>query len=181
MSEFNFSPFPELQTERLILRKPDASDIIELKRLRSNELVNKYIDRPKTIDITDVQKFLSKINDGLEKNELLYWAIAPKSEYELKGTIGLWNFSENKESCEIGYELHPSMHGRGIMQEAIKAVIDFGFRELKLKQIIAFTHPDNSASQKILERNGFVIRGRNTNENRDYIYSKESHIEDLQS
>jgi ribosomal-protein-alanine N-acetyltransferase len=167
---FNFSPFPQLLTERLILRKPDISDIFELVKLRSHEDVNKFIDRPSTINVTDVHQFLSKIDKGIKENELLYWAIVPKEEFILAGTICLFNYSETNEKAEIGYELHPDFHSRGFMQEAIVKVIDFGFKEMNLKFMEAYTHPENFASQKILEKNGFMPYNSSENKNKDIIY-----------
>ncbi len=166
---FNFSPFPLLATRRLILRKPDISDIFELVKLRSNDEVNKFIDRPTTINVTDAHLFLSKIDKGIKDNELLYWAIVPREEFILAGTICLFHFSDTNEKAEIGYELHPDFHKRGFMQEAIVKVIDFGFKEMNLKFMEAYTHPENFASQKILEKNGFMPYETSENKNKDVI------------
>ena len=58
-------------------------------------------------------------------------------------------------SAEIGYELHPDHQGKGFMQEAIKAVMDFAYEVLELDCLVALFEPGNSASVKLLERNGF--------------------------
>ncbi len=167
---FNFSPFPQLLTERLILRKPDISDIFELVKLRSNDEVNKFIDRPSSINVTDAHQFLSKIDKGIKENELVYWAIVPREEFILVGTICLFNFSDNNEKAEIGYELHTDFHKRGFMQEALERVIDFGFQIMNLKFMEAYTHAENFPSQRMLEKNGFKPAGTSENKNKDIVY-----------
>lgn len=169
-NDLNFSPFPNLSTERLLLRKPDISDIFEIEKIRSNEIVNKYIDRPKTVTLADVHEFLTKINDNIRKSETVYWAIVPKSNFILVGTICLWNFSKINDCVEIGFELHPDFHNKGIMQEAIKPVIDFAFNTIQCKHVEAFTRGDNHASIKLLLKQGFYPHSRSENENGDIIY-----------
>ncbi|HTB07239.1 MAG TPA: GNAT family N-acetyltransferase [Bacteroidia bacterium] len=149
-------PFPTLETERLVLRQLDASDENEIFRLRSDEKVNEFLDRPKANTLDDAKRFIEKIAKGINNNENLYWAITLKNEKKLIGTICLWSFSLEKNSAEIGYELLPDFQGKGFMHEAIKAVVEYGFKTMKLDAIDAFTHPRNIKSIKIAERNGFV-------------------------
>jgi ribosomal-protein-alanine N-acetyltransferase len=73
----------------------------------------------------------------------------------LIGTICYWNLNYNEESAEIGYELMPDMQGKGIMQEAITAVIAWGFNEMKLETITAFPIGENERSVRLLEKNRF--------------------------
>lgn len=61
--------------------------------------------------------------------------------------------------AEIGYALQPAHHGKGLMQEALTAVLDYGFHTLQLHSVEANVNPANAASIKILERNGFVQEG----------------------
>src|ERR1700722_1400183 len=100
-------PFPTLETERLVLRQLDASDENEIFRLRSDEKVNEFLDRPKANTLDDAKRFIEKIAKGINNNENLYWAITLKNEKKLIGTICLWSFSLEKNSAEIGYELLP--------------------------------------------------------------------------
>ena len=155
MNKMSFTPFPRLITERLLLRQPVEEDAQQIFQLRSNETVNKYLDRPKTNSITDVMQFLEKINGIIANRQGLYWIITLKEELHVVGTIGLWNFSEETSSAEIGYELLPSYHGKGFMQEALNAVLAFAFKNAGLKKIEAFTHPENISSSKLLRKSSF--------------------------
>ena len=155
MLNLNFTPFPELSTERLVLRQLEKTDADDIFSLRSNEDVNKYLDRPKAISVDDAVQFIHKINDGINKNEWLYWAINLKESNKLIGTICLWNIEPEKVMAETGYELFPEFQGRGIMQEALLKVIEFGFENLQLNKITAFPDADNKKSIQLLEKNTF--------------------------
>jgi [ribosomal protein S5]-alanine N-acetyltransferase len=147
-------PFPALSTERLILRQIQEEDRNELFLLRSDEKVLEYIDRPKAQSVDECVQFIRKINEGIAKKEWLYWAITLHNK--LIGTICLWNFSKDRSLAEVGYELMSDYQGKGYMQEALTAVIKYGFVELKLHSIEAYTHPNNLRSIHLLEKNHFI-------------------------
>ena len=152
----NFSPFPILQTERLILRRLSLDDAEEIFFLRSDETVNKYIDRPRATSIEDAYNFINKTNHSIENNELIDWAIAFKNNSRLIGSICLWNIFKEENKAEVGYELLPDFQGKGIAQEAMFTVLDYGFNIMLLNKIEAYTHKENSSSIKLLEKFGFV-------------------------
>ena len=60
-----------------------------------------------------------------------------------------------EEEAEVGYVLHPDHQGKGLMQEALHTVLDYGFDEMQLRCILAEVHPDNIRSIALLVRNGF--------------------------
>ena len=152
-------PFPQIRSNRLVLRQLKLKDAHDIFQLRSDEGVNKYLDRPKAETIEDAMQFIERINDSIQKNKSYYWAISYHEEEKLLGTICIWNI-ENKKA-EIGYELLPQHQRKGLMQEALKTVISYAFNQLNLDIILAVFHPDNLASVRLLERNNFVL---NTNE-----------------
>lgn len=155
MLQFNFAPFPNLITSRLLLRQLTLQDDKEIFLLRSDERVNEFIDRAKATTINDALNFINKINSFILNNESLYWALTLKPGNKLIGTFALFNFSKEKGIAEIGYELLPFYHGKGIMQEAFIKVIEYGFEILKLNEIQAWLHPGNLKSLNLLKRNGF--------------------------
>src|SRR4051794_24792320 len=106
--------FSPVNTERLLLRKLEITDTDQVFRLRSDEAVNKFLDRNKAESAAEASAFIVKINNGIEHHEWLYWAIALKKDPSLMiGTICLWNFSAD-DVAEIGYELMPAFQGMGI-------------------------------------------------------------------
>jgi len=150
-----FTPFPVLMTDHLMLGRLNEHDAPEIFLLRSDPVVNKYLDRRKARSIDDALEFIRKINSAIDAGGSLYWTISLGDRRELAGTICLWNFAEQEGKAEIGYELLPQFHGKGIMQEAIAAVIQYGFEKLKLKKIEAWTADQNIHSIGILQRNHF--------------------------
>jgi ribosomal-protein-alanine N-acetyltransferase len=159
--DINFSPFPTLTTERLILRQLNIKDADEIMILRSDDSVNEFIDRPKSIDKSEAEKFIKKIENGINNNQWIYWVITLKGDNTLIGTICYWNISVENDMAEIGYELHPYFQGKGIMQEAISKIIEFGFNKMKLKVITAVLHAGNNKSIKVLLKNNFLLDRNN--------------------
>lgn len=148
---------PILTTDRLRLRSLDSGDAGRLAILRSSPEVNRYLDRPKLIDTKEAEAFVAKISTGIAGQKWLYWALCPKGQQKLIGTICLWNFSEDRTLAEIGYELLSAWQGQGLMDEALKAVLKYAFEHTSLQTIEAFTRPMNRASTLLLERNGFRL------------------------
>src|SRR5215813_13703815 len=70
--------FPELQSTRLKLRSLEDTDLTAVYALRSNQQVNRYLDRPPARSVEDAQAFISKIRDGIAGNQSFYWAITLK-------------------------------------------------------------------------------------------------------
>lgn len=165
-----FKPFPALDTPRLHLRQLLHKDAPALLALRSDDIVNKYIDRPPTITIEDAKAFIEKINTLIANNESIYWILCLKDQTDLIGTICLWNFSEDQTQAEIGYELVPAFHGKGLMNEALQAVLNYARAQLHLKKISAYTHRDNISSTSLLKKNNFeVVTGKTDEENKNNI------------
>jgi [ribosomal protein S5]-alanine N-acetyltransferase len=151
----NFNPFPVLKTERVTLRQLVSSDDNEIFALRSNPNVNKYLDRKPSNSIDDAKTFIQAINKNIQGNESIYWAIILNGTEKLIGTICLFNFSDDNLKAEIGYELLPDFQGKGIMQEATSKVIQFGFQQVGLTSIEAYTHSENQSSTRLLEKLDF--------------------------
>lgn len=180
MPELNFTPFPELTTERLLLRRITSDDAEAIFTLRSDKRVLKYINREPLTDIQQAHDLIQKRNQSITKNEVLVWAISFKNDPVLMGTLCLWNISHENSTVEIGYDLLPQFHGKGIMQEAIASVIDFSFKNLGFKRIVAWTHPQNLPSHKLLKKYNFErdLAEENKHESKEYfknfvIYSLE--------
>ena len=156
--KLNFTPFPNLETSRLVLRQIKLEDEAEIFILRSDARVNEFLARERACSIEDARNFINMINAKIRNNETVMWAITTKNSSKLIGTIVYWNISKENSTAEIGYELNPDFQGKGIMQEAISKVIDFGFENMEIQIIEAYTTADNRKSIKLLEKNGFILK-----------------------
>ena len=155
MLQPNFSPFPTLTTRRLILRKLKYEDEQEIYELRTNEEVNQFLDRERAKSVEDARKFINKILKGIFDNEAILWAINLNDNDRLIGSVVYYNISIKDSRGEIGYELNPAQQGKGIMQEALEPVIQFGFEQLGFETIEAWPTEKNTRSIQLLEKFDF--------------------------
>ena len=156
MLTISFTPFPNLETERLLLRRVVPTDVKEIFALRSNPETMKYIPRPLLKTDEDALEHVAMIDSKIDTNEGINWAITLKDNPKLIGIIGHYRIKPEHFRAEIGYMLLPEYHGKGIISEAVKEAIRYGFQVMKLHSIEAVIDPENQASAKVLEKNGFV-------------------------
>jgi ribosomal-protein-alanine N-acetyltransferase len=157
MLEINFLPFPNLQTERLSLRQVKANDAAAILALRSNDEVMKYIPRPYLKNREDALELIAMFDDKIENGIGINWGIYLLDEpTKLLGIIGYYRMKPEHYRAEVGYMLFPEHNGKGIVSEALKKVVEYGFKEMKLHSIEAILDPENGASEKVLLKNGFV-------------------------
>lgn len=157
MLNTDFTQFPTLSTTRLILKEMTDADAAVLFEMRTNPELMKYIDRPKPNGIEDIHGLIEKMRQMKLKGEGISWGIYRKENPALNiGNIGFFRIVPEHYRAEIGYMLQTEEHQKGIMFEAMQAVIQFGFDHMKLHSIEANINPENIASRKLLEKAGFV-------------------------
>lgn len=151
----SFQPFPTLSTPRLILRQPRTQDAANLFLLRSDPEVMRYIPRPIATSVDEVAALIEMINGFTEKNERINWAMEWKETGEVIGLLGYVNIKPEHLRAEVGYSLAGAWHRRGIMREALTAVVRYGFEEMGLHSIEAIVDAENVASLRLLEDTKF--------------------------
>lgn len=157
MLDPNFTPFPELKTRRLLLRRITMDDAEDLLFLRSDEAVMKYINKEPTTSIEDVKGFIQRINGDIDSNYVIMWALTLHDDpSKMIGLICFWKIRREDYRAEIGFTLKPEYWQKGLMKEALTRVIEYGFATLRLHSIDAQINPDNKASAAILESVRFV-------------------------
>ena len=156
MLNFNFTPFPVIETERLILRRITNDDVNEVFELRSNPETMKYIPRPLVKTTEDALEHVTMIEEKITSNIGINWGITLKGDSRVLGIIGYYRMQPENYRAEIGYMLLPEYHGKGIISEAVNRLIAYGFDDLKLHSIEAVIDPENFASEKVLQKCGFV-------------------------
>lgn len=156
MVKLNFNPFPALRTDRLLLRQLEMSDDKLIFEYQSNKENFKFVDMPIYTSIGEAQSYIVKMNTGVENNKWIIWAIADINTNIILGTISIWNISKDQSKAELGYGLFPGNSGKGVMSEAMKKVVEYGFCDMGLKTIEAYTNIMNDKSVALLERNNFT-------------------------
>ena len=157
MLEFNFTPFPALETERLVLRQLTEKDAESYHFLLSDDDVMRYMDAPKCENVEIAAGKIIDINKGVVDNQSIVWGVSLKNEDVLIGSIGFWKTIPYHHRAEIGYRLHPSFWKKGLMTEALREVLRYGFETMQLHSIEANVSPENEASKQLLTNQGFNL------------------------
>lgn len=156
MLTINFHPFQNIETERLVLRRLNENDADEVLALRGNTEIMKYIPRPIAKSKEDALEHIAMIEQKIVENTGINWGITIKGNPKIIGIIGHYRIQPENHRAEIGYMSLPEHNGKGYITEAIQAVVGYGFEQMNLHSIEAVIDPDNIASERVLQKNGFV-------------------------
>lgn len=156
---FSFHAFPQMETDRFILRKTEERDTRDLFELYSEEEVLKYTQ---LLPFSAEDEAWHEMNWHLEiftQQIGIRWLIEEKRSGKVIGTCGFLHYLKEYGHTEIGYDLAPSYWRRGIMSEVAAPILAFGFNCMKLNRIEAKVDPANAASIGLLTKLGFKQAG----------------------
>ncbi|MRG93642.1 GNAT family N-acetyltransferase [Polyangium spumosum] len=151
----SFTPFPTLETPRLVLRELVPADVETIFRIQSNPKVVRYFGRPAMTTIAEAEAKLGLVFDAMRDGTGVRWGLSVKEGGALAGTCGFWRWDKDHRHAEIGYELAPEFWGKGLMVEALRPILRFGFTRMELHRVEANIDPANQASRRVLEKLGF--------------------------
>jgi [ribosomal protein S5]-alanine N-acetyltransferase len=150
---------PTLETDRLILRRMTPSDAEAVFAYASDPEVTRYVVWDTHRSIQDSRAFLElavqKYKSGGEPD----WGIVYKGDHHFVGTCGFVGWDVDHARAEIGYVLSRKYWGRGLMPEALRAMIAFGFERMGLNRIEARCIAENTASARVMEKVGMTYEG----------------------
>ena len=155
----NSLTFPELETERLILKKIQVENAASIFDLFSNEEIMKYYGQFPMKSIEEAEKLITMFDENYINDRGIRWGIFLKEDNRVIGTCGYHNWNKRHSRAEIGYELSMESWGKGFMKEALRQVTEYGFTVMKLNRIEALVYPENEASLKSLINQGFKEEG----------------------
>lgn len=156
---FSFHAFPQMETDRFILRKTEERDTRDLFELYSEEEVLKYTQ---LLPFSAEDEAWHEMNWHMEiftQQIGIRWLIEEKRSGKVIGTCGFLHYLKEYSRTEIGYDLAPSYWRRGIMSEVAAPILAFGFNSMKLNRIEAKVDPANVASIGLLTKLGFKQAG----------------------
>lgn len=156
MLSLNFKPFPNLVSERLTFRQLTTKDAKAVLELRSNPETMKYIPRPLLTNIEEALLHINMINDKIEANIDINWAVTEKNSDNCIGIMGFYRTKPENYRTELGYMILPQYHNKGYVSEAVNTLLDFAFNILNFHSVEAIIDPKNIPSEKVLLKNGFV-------------------------
>lgn len=152
--------FPQLETERLILREMTPDDVEFFFRHFTNDKIieGSCFPGPKSLEAAreELERYCIK---PFKKQTGIRWGIAIKGNDVLIGTCGFYDWNKTAYRAEIGYDLDPAFWRHGLMTETLLIVIKFGFEKMKLNRIQAIIDLENTRSIRLVQRLGFKKEG----------------------
>jgi len=154
-----FRDLPRLETERIILRKMSLRDVSDLFEYASEPEVTKYVTWDYHRTVADSKYFLNLVLQKYKDHDVSPWGMVLKENNKLIGTCGYaWWMPENYRA-EFGYALSMKYWNQGLMTEAVREIIRFGFETMELNRIEARCKTDNLASEKVMQKCGMKFEG----------------------
>jgi ribosomal-protein-alanine N-acetyltransferase len=150
---------PTITTARLILRPFAEEDAAPLHAILAEKDFLRYFPNPASPPIDKVEKYIALQLTHWEEHGFGRWAV---EHTEKKGLIG-WNglqYLPDTNEIEIGYILAKPHWNQGLTTEGARAGLKFAFEELGLEQLVGIVHPENAASQRVLEKLGMRFTNR---------------------
>jgi RimJ/RimL family protein N-acetyltransferase len=150
----------ELETERLLLRELNHSDVNDIQEYATDPQVIKHLTfGPNTEE--DTHNFIDLCIDHQKepKRRNYELGITLPSENKLIGGCGIRVSDPGNSVANIGYCLNRKYWGNGYATEAARGLLKCGFEELKIHRIFAIVDPENVASKRVLEKIGMTYEG----------------------
>jgi ribosomal-protein-alanine N-acetyltransferase len=147
-----------LETPRLVLRRIEQDDYLLLQSIFCDSEVMKYLGDVWTPD--QVHETLDEWHDQWGKAYYFYGVLQKKDTLEAVGIAGCsLDTIQDEPGLEISWFVLPRYQGNGYAQEITSALVSLAFGEFEVSRVLAETHPQNVAANKVLEITGFVCLG----------------------
>lgn len=146
-----------IETPRLILREWTDEDMPLFARINADPLIMEYM--PRSLPPEDSDKLVRRFKKHIKTHGYGMYAVERKEDGAFMGTVGLNNVEFKAPftpAVEIAWRLDYEFWGQGYATEAAQAVLEYGFNDLGLKEIVSFTVYDNERSIHVMEKLGFV-------------------------
>ncbi len=154
--------FPTIDLGDFILREKGDADVDDFFSYYTDPEVNKFILCDIPTDLEGARRELHYWRNVFYQNDGIYFAIADKNTGQMIGSIGLTGYNAYQSRIEISYDLAHKYWGRGIMKNAIKALVKYAFESFyygKINRVEAFVSVNNLASKNLLLKTGFIFEG----------------------
>ena len=152
--------YQRLETTRLVLRDLRMTDADFILNEWGDPVVTFYMrDEEPLKTLEQAEEMLRPLQTPEKMPDFKWWGIEIKAEGCLIGTCGYCRWDKQHHHAELGYDLWPAYWGQGLMPEALRRLIRFGFEDMFLNRIEATTHTENQRSQRVLSKLGFQREG----------------------
>ena len=154
-----FARLPVIETQRLILRKMRMTDAADVFAYARDPEVARHVLWEPHASIWDTRAYIRYLLWQYRNGHPGSWGIVLKETGRVVGTIGYMGYNADNAAVEVGYSLARAHWGKGLMTEALTAVIGETFRTLDIHRIEALHFTDNPASGRVMEKCGMTHEG----------------------
>ncbi|GMA61306.1 GNAT family N-acetyltransferase [Alicyclobacillus fastidiosus] len=155
----NDTYMPTLESERLVLRRITKDDVDDMFAYACDPNVSRFTTWDSHRTLEDTLKYINVVLTKYENNEPTDWGIVDKQYGKFIGTVGFVYVNSNHSRAEIGYALSKKYWEQGIMTEAVREIIRYGFQELALNRIEARAEVPNIGSWRVMEKVNMKFEG----------------------
>lgn len=145
-----------VETPRLLLRLPEASDVHTMMEIHQDPDVIRYLGSGVPGDIAVAWRTVAMMIGHWHMRGYGPWIITRKADGEILGRAGLWHV-EGGPGMEIGWMLRRSAWGQGIATEAARAALSWAWEHVETDHIIGVIHATNASSIRIAEKLGLRL------------------------
>lgn len=153
----------QLETERLLIREIQETDLEDFFEMDSDPAVHVYIDQSPVKSKEEMAEIIQLIQKQYVENGIGRWAVLDKETGEMLGWCGLKFYREplngHSNIYEHGYRFKQKHWGKGFATESSKTILKWGFENLNIHHIYAITDPNNNNSMHVLGKLGFELKG----------------------
>jgi RimJ/RimL family protein N-acetyltransferase len=150
---------PTLHTARLLLRPFTAADTDAIYALMSNATVLRYWDAPPWQERSRADGFIAQCQKMAQEGFGVRLAIERSADQSFIGWCAFQKWEPEYRSATIGYCFAEAAWGQGFATEAAGAVLQWAFDTLDLNRVQSWADTRNRASERVLEKLGFVREG----------------------
>lgn len=168
-----FNSFPILKTRRLLLREINDEDAAAIHEMRNNKRISEFIARPESQTFEEAKTLVDKCKNSFANRDGIGWAAILRDGKNTIGTCGFNRIEHLNLRAELGGEMSTQYWGKGIAEEAVKAIVEFGIQQLGLHSIEARVWPANRGAVYLLEKLGFQKEAHF----RDALYYKDKFMD----
>jgi len=168
-----FDEMPVLETERLIIRRLEMRDAPDIYEYGRDPQVAQHVLWDPYTSVGEARSYIRYMLRKYRAGEPSSWGIEEKATGHIVGTIGYMWYQRDNNACELGYSLARRLWNKGIMTEALTAVVKYSFEVLRIHRIEAQHETDNGASGAVMRKCGMTKEGTL----RSRLYNKGKYVD----
>ncbi|MBE6648382.1 MAG: GNAT family N-acetyltransferase [Ruminococcaceae bacterium] len=154
-----FSSLPSIETPRLVLKKISMDNLYDMNRYASLDKTSEYLVWTPHFNLLETRGVIEFHMNQYKRGLAPDWGLNHKMDGRFIGTCGFTSVDEYNNAAELGYVLSPEYWGKGLMKEALSAVMKVAFIDMDFHRLFVRIMEGNISSVKLAESVGFIYEG----------------------